>query len=176
MIISSKSNSICRLKRQEDSLMSDLINKLDFFRTDSEALPSIQFIVMAVAFGLIIAFIAVYYHRRVIGALVRAIRSAEAIDEDSAKTLAELGQEDNVSAIAKLKRSTSLRNLISISGAQTAENGKLIFDENTRFYITQDKEERSRKQFGDENDSLIPIIAGSLVLLALVVFSFYLGK
>ncbi len=155
--------------------MSDLIQKLDFFRTTEDALVNVQFIVMAVAFGLIIAFIAVYYQRRVIGSLVRAIRSAEALDEDSAKTLAELGQEDNVSAIAKLKKSTSMQNLITVCGAETDAKGRLILDESTRFYIKKEKEERARKQFGDEKDSLIPILAGSAVLLVIVVCSFFIG-
>ncbi len=155
--------------------MSDFIDKLDFYRTGSDALISIQFIVMALAFGLIIAFIAVYYQRRVIGSFIRAIRNAEAIDEESAKTLAELGQEDNVSAIAKLKKSSALRSLVTICNAD-ANAETIVIDENTRFYITKDKEERSRKQFGDNPDSLLPIIIGSIVLLIVVVLSFFLGK
>ena len=156
--------------------MKDFIDKLDFFRTDSDAMVSIQFIIMALAFGLIIAFIAVYYQRRVIGSFVRAIRSAEAIDEESAKTLAELGQENNVSAIAKLKKSASLRNLVTICDMKTEANGKIIIDDSTRFYIAKEKEERSRKQFGDNEDSLIPIILGSLALLVVVVLSFFIGQ
>lgn len=156
--------------------MSDFIEKLDFYRTDSEALVSLQFVVMAIAFGLIIAFIAVYYQRRVIGSFVRAIRQAEAIDEESAKTLAELGQENNVSAIAKLKKSPSLRALISVCDAETTEKGALIIDESTRFYIAKEQEERARKQFGDRQDSLIPIIIGSIILVIVVVLSFFLGK
>ena len=156
--------------------MKDFIDKLDFFRTDSDAMVSIQFIIMALAFGLIIAFIAVYYQRRVIGSFVRAIRSAEAIDEESAKTLAELGQENNVSAIAKLKKSASLRNLVTICDMKTETNGKIIIDDSTRFYIAKQKEERSRKQFGDNEDSLIPIILGSLALLVVGVLSFFIGK
>ena len=156
--------------------MKDFIDKLDFFRTDSDAMVSIHFIIMALAFGLIIAFIAVYYQRRVIGSFVRAIRSAEAIDEESAKTLAELGQENNVSAIAKLKKSASLRNLVTICDMKTETNGKIIIDDSTRVYIAKEKEERSRKQFGDNEDSLIPIILGSLALLVVVVLSFFIGK
>ena len=156
--------------------MSDFIEKLDFYRTDSEALVSLQFVVMAIAFGLIIAFIAVYYQRRVIGSFVRAIRQAEAIDEESAKTLAELGQENNVSAIAKLQKSSSLRALISVCDAETTEKGTLIIDESTRFYIAKEQEERARKQFGDRQDSLIPIIIGSIILIIVVILSFFLGK
>lgn len=156
--------------------MQDFIDKLDFYRTDSDALVSIQFIVMGLAFGLIIAFIAVYYQRRVIGSFVRAIRNAEAVDEESAKTLAELGQENNVSAISKLKKSTSLRNLITICDMQTTEKGAIIIDDNTRFYIAKEKEERSRKQFGDSEDSLLPIILGSLAMIIVVVLSFFIGK
>lgn len=153
--------------------MQDFINKLDFFRTDSDALISVQYVVMAIAFGLIIAFIAIYYHRRVIGSFIRAIRNAEAIDEESAKTLAELGQEDNVSAIAKLKKSSSLRNLVTICNQE--ETDGVVIDESTRFFIAKEKEERARKQFGDQQDSLIPIMIGSAVLLIVVVLSFFVS-
>lgn len=156
--------------------MQDFIDKLDFYRTDSDALISIQFIVMALAFGLIIAFIAVYYQRRVIGSFVRAIRSHEATDEETAKTLAELGQQDNISVISKLKKSASLRSLINICDPQTDAKGNLIVNESTRFYITKANEERSRKQFGDNEDSLIPIILGSIALVIVVVLSFFIGK
>ncbi|MBQ8420608.1 MAG: hypothetical protein IJY37_09690, partial [Clostridia bacterium] len=91
-------------------------------------------------------------------------------------TLAELGQENNVSAIAKLKKSASLRNLVTICDMKTETNGKIIIDDSTRVYIAKEKEERSRKQFGDNEDSLIPIILGSLALLVVVVLSFFIGK
>lgn len=156
--------------------MQDFIRKIDFFRSDGGDLISPQFVVMAVCFGLIIAFIVVYYQRRVIGSLIRAIRYADAIDEESAKTLAEISQENNISAITKLKKSTSLQSMITVCNPVTDAKGKLIIDENTRVYIAKDKEERARKQFGDGEDSLIPIIAGSVVLVAITVFSFYLGK
>ncbi len=156
--------------------MSDFIRTLDFFRADSDALISVQFIIMAIAFGLIISFIFLYYQRTVIGALVRAIRYAEAKDEESAKTLKELAQENNFSAIAKLKRSATLQQMVTIVDAQTNEKGKLVFNENTRFYISKAQEERSRKQYGDNKDSLIPIIIGSVVLIGVVILSFFIGK
>ncbi len=154
----------------------DFLRNLDFFRSDSDALVSPQFVVMAIAFGLIIAFIIVYYNRQVIGSFVRAIRDAEAVDEASAKTLSELGQSDNISAISKLKRSTSLQAIVTICGAATTEKGKMVFDENTRFYIAKTNEERARKQFGNEKDSLLPIILGSVALIIVVVLSFLIGK
>ena len=156
--------------------MQDFIKKIDFFRTDSDAMISPQFIVMAICFGLIISFIIVYYQRRVLGALIRSIRYAEATDEQSAKTLSELGQENNISAITKVKKSPSLQNLITVCNAEKDAKGKLIINENTKFYIAKEKEERARKQFGDGEDSLLPIIAGSVVLIAITVFSFFIGK
>ncbi len=164
------------MARRNPSLMQELFRKIDFFRADSDTLVSPQSIIMAIAFGLIIAFIVVYYQRRVIGAFVRAIRYAEATDEETAKTLSEIGQEHNISAITKLKKSTSLQSLISVSNATTDAKGRLQIDDNTRFYIAKEKEERSRKQFGDGEDSLIPIIIGTIILLIIVVAAFLVGK
>lgn len=156
--------------------MQDFIRKIDFFRTDSDALVGPQFIIMAICFGLIIAFIAVYYQRRVIGSFVRAIRFAEAVDDESAKTLSDLKQENNISAITKMKKSASLQKLITVCDPKTDAKGNLIIDETTRFYIAKENEERARKQFGDTEDSLLPIIAGSAILVAITVLSFSIGK
>ena len=107
--------------------MQDFIRKIDFFRSDGGDLISPQFVVMAVCFGLIISFIVVYYQRRVIGSLIRASRYADAIDEESAKTLAEISQENNISAITKLKKSTSLQGLVTVCNATTDTKGKMKY-------------------------------------------------
>ena len=78
----------------------DFLELGDVYRSGPIAGLNLQFIVWAIVIGFIISFFAIYYKRRVIGSFVRAIRNAEAIDLASAKTLAELGQEENISAIS----------------------------------------------------------------------------
>lgn len=159
--------------------MSDFLEKIEASRLDSSTVVSLRLIIWAAVLGLILAFCLAYYRRRVIGSLVRAIRNADATDPTSAKTLAEIGQENNVSAIQALKKSSSLRRLISFyqpDTAENAENQSLILDENTRFYISKEAETRARIQYGDENEPLWPLILGSLGVILLGILSFFFIK
>ena len=131
---------------------------------------------LAIVIGFIVSFFAIYYRRRVIGSFVRAIRRAEAFDKESAKTLAELEQEDNISAIETIRKSASIRRLITVyNEGDEDENGKdrVKIDENTRFYITEECETRSRVQYGNENEPLWPLILGSLAMIGIGIISFF---
>ena len=152
--------------------MPKILDYIDALRLDNTISTGIQFIMWPLIFGLILSFFIIYYRRRVIGAFVRAIREAGASDEESAKTLAEIGQEDNSSAISALKKSSSLRRLITICPGEEASGEELVINEKTRFYIGKEAETRSRVQYGDKEEPLWPVILGSaaLILFGIVVF------
>lgn len=152
--------------------MLKILDYIDALRLDNTVSTGIQFIMWPLIFGLILSFFIIYYRRRVIGAFVRAIREAGASDEESAKTLAEIGQEDNSSAISALKKSSSLRRLITICPGEEASGEELVINEKTRFYIGKEAETRSRVQYGDKEEPLWPVILGSaaLILFGIVVF------
>ena len=156
----------------------NLFELIDLYRAKANSMINLQFIVWAIVIGFIISFFAVYYRRRVIGSFVRAIRNAEAVDLASAKTLQELGQEDNASAISLVRKSASLRRLITVynEGEEAADAAKVRIDENTRFYITEECATRSRVQYGNENEPLWPLIVGSLALIGIGIISFFIGK
>ncbi len=156
----------------------NLLELVDLYRSKPTAVVNLQFIIWAIVIGFIVSFFAIYYRRRVIGSFVRAIRNAEAFDIESAKTLEELGQEDNISAIATIRKSSSIRRLISVYNENEEENGKerIKIDENTRFYITEACETRSRVQYGSENEPVWPLILGSLAMIAIGILSFFIGK
>ncbi|MBQ8497381.1 MAG: hypothetical protein IJ489_08025 [Clostridia bacterium] len=156
----------------------NLLELVDLYRSKPTAQVNLQFIVWAVVIGFIISFFAIYYKRRVIGSFVRAIRNAEAVDLESAKTLAELDQEDNISAIAAIRKSSSLRRLITVynEGEEATGKDRVKIDENTRFYITEECETRSRVQYGNENEPLWPLILGSLAMIGIGIVAFFIGK
>lgn len=158
--------------------MSKILDYIDALRLDNTVSTGIQFIMWPLIFGLILSFFIIYYRRRVIGAFVRAIREAGASDEESAKTLAEIGQENNSSAISALKKSSSLRRLITICPGEEALGEELVINEKTRFYIGKEAETRSRVQYGDKEEPLWPVILGSaaLILLGIIVFYILIGR
>ena len=156
----------------------DLLELSDLYRSKPSAMINLQFIVWAIVIGFIVSFFAIYYRRRVIGSFVRAIRRAEAVDKESAKTLVELEQEDNISAIATIRKSTSIRRLIHVynEGEEDDNKDRVKIDENTRFYITEEGATRSRVQYGNENEPLWPLILGSLAMIGIGIISFFIGK
>lgn len=154
--------------------MPKILDYIDALRLDNTVSTGIQFIMWPLIFGLILSFFIIYYRRRVIGAFVRAIREAGASDEESAKTLAEIGQENNSSAISALKKSSSLRRLITICPGEEASGEELVINEKTRFYIGKEAETRSRVQYGDKEEPLWPVILGSAALILLGIIVFYI--
>jgi len=154
--------------------MSRILDYIDTLRLDTTVSTGIKFIIWPLIFGFILSFFIAYYRRRVIGAFVRAIRDAGASDEESAKTLSEIGQEYNSSAVSALKKSSSLRRLITVCPAEENPEGKLVIDENTRFYIGKEAETRSRVQYGDKEEPLWPIILGSAALIMLGIIAFFI--
>ena len=154
--------------------MPKILDYIDALRLDNTVSTGIQFIIWPLIFGLILAFFVIYYRRRVIGAFVRAIREAGASDEESAKTLAEIGQEDNSSAISALKKSASLRRLVTICPGEEGAEEELVINEKTRFYIGKDAETRSRVQSGDKEEPLWPVILGSAALILFGIIVFYI--
>ena len=154
----------------------NILEIIDLYRSDSSALVNIQFIVWALIIGFIISFFAAYYKKNVIGSFVRALREAEAFDPESAKTLAELDQEDNVSAIAAIRKSASLRRMITICNENEPANGKILIDENTRFYIPESAQARSLSEYGEKAESILPILLGSLALIGVGIIAFFIGK
>ncbi len=155
--------------------MKDFFDYVEIFRLDNTVSTGIKFIIWPFILGFILAFFILFYRRRVIGSFVRAIRNAGAVDEASAKTLAEIGQENNSSATAALKKSASLRRLITICPSNdSSPEGEIQIDENTRFYIRKEAETRSRIQYGDKDEPLWPIILGSIFLVILGIVLFFL--
>lgn len=154
--------------------MPKILDYIDALRLDNTVSTGIKFIMWPLIFGIILSFFIIYYRRRVIGAFVRAIREAGASDEESAKTLVEIGQEDNSSAISALKKSASLRRLVTICPGEEGSEEELVINEKTRFYIGKDAETRSRVQYGDKEEPLWPVILGSAALILFGIIAFYI--
>ena len=143
------------------------------------SLPLITWMLIA---GVIIAWIIIFCNKRIVGALVRAIIDANATSEEAAKTLAELGQDDNVSAISRYKSSEALRRIIRTVG-QPEEQGDskkkksaVTVDENTRFYIPEESFLRAKKQYGSD-DSALTVILGTIAMIAVgIIVTVFIAK
>ena len=158
--------------------MDDLLRLFDAARENGSSL-TFPVVLWALIFGIILSWIIVFYNKKVIGALVRAILSAEAKDEQSAKTLAELGQENNISAVSHLRHSESLRHIVHFVGEPEMSNvGKkkkphVSFDENTRFYIPEASVYRASKKYDGSGSEIWKMLVGAVALFVLGIILTY---
>lgn len=116
--------------------------------------------VWAIILGIIVSWIIAFCNQKITGTLVSSLISAGATSEENAKTLAELGQEYNVSAVSKYKSSSSVRKII-VSVPET----KQITAE-TRLYIPEEKLPQATRLYGGKETSVWVILLGIVALMA----------
>ena len=144
---------------------------------------SLSGIIFAVMLGIVLASCAVFIERRYLGALVRALVKDEARDEESAKTLADLGLRPNfLLKNALRRRDSALRKLVRYAGEPSEEEDlpeevtgrekkRLIFTEmldfsTTRFYIPPALCDRATIRYNEKGSDFRSLVL--TVLIAIV--------
>ena len=161
--------------------MNGFLRLFDSVRTSGDGKLTFQFVLWTLIFGVIISWIIIFYNKKIIGAFVRAIISSGATSEETAKTLAEIEQDYNVSAISHYKRSAALQRIIFIADAQEAPKGSskkkpaVTVDENTRFYIPEEMLFRAEKQYKEEELGLLSIVLGTVAIIIAGVIITYIS-
>ena len=88
-------------------------------------------IIIGILFGCMLASFVVVYQRTYLGRMVRALLKAEAQDEDSARTLAELGlAHSGLIKYTLRSRTSALRKVVRYVGEEYA---KMIYEKNVPF-------------------------------------------
>ncbi len=90
---------------------------LSFFQTIR--LGSVNQLILCFALGAIIASIAAYYHKNYIGRLVRYLLREKASDPQSAKTLTDIGMQNNRLYRFSLRKKSTLRRIITVMDETT---------------------------------------------------------
>lgn len=198
---------ICALTAKTDtSFFEDVWNYLYSVYLSSEGsyenlglekmpLFSIRLTVLGIFIGIIIACIAMAYHKKVLGAIVRKMIALEALSPEAAKTSEELGYKKNFLIKNALERSTSLRSVIKcveeeeflLAQAEAraqqeqegAESGKkrrfrereyVIDASKDRFYIPEEKRIRAEIKF-EKNGSGWLATTVSIILVIVLFFA-----
>ncbi len=153
--------------------MSKLLEMFDVIKSDPDVI-NIMLVIWSIVLGIIIALFASFYNRRIVGSFFRALISAGADSEETAKTLDEISQTENDAVIKKLRKSR-YRDIVNIVNADeessAAENKKVLIDNNTRFYIDESKITRVRDQWGENDESIWVLIGGivGMIILGILV-------
>ncbi len=159
--------------------MSNFLEKLDIISSDPSVISAMLFI-WSIILGVVIALFISFYHRKITGSFFRAFVRAEAIDEESAKTLAEVSQTENDSVIAKLEKPGMYRSIVTVinpDGTEADPHSTVTITEETKFYIPEEKLTQVRDQWGETNENLLVLIGGILgmvilgIILTIIVIS-----
>ena len=145
-----------------------ILTNFDIAKSASSLQTKILLFLWMILFGFIIAWVMIYYNRRIVGSFVRAVLDSEAKDVENGKTVEELGQKDNVSALERYARSSALQGVVfSDATVVDSERHLLKIDLNTKFYIPEDQQRRARRMYDGFGNSGWMILLG--VVAALVI-------
>lgn len=141
--------------------MSKLLELLDVIRTDPRII-SATLVIWSIVLGIIIALCISFYNRKIVGSFFRALVTSGAVDEDTAKNLADISQTENDAAIKKLTKA-QYKDLVTIIHS----NPEQKIDENTKFYIEESKYTRVRDQWGETSESVGVLVGGIIGMIVL---------
>ncbi len=149
--------------------MSKLLELLDVIRTDPDV-ASATLVIWSIILGIIIALLASFYNRRVLGSFFRALIRTGAEDAESAKTLEEIGQTENDAILKKLRRG-QYTDIVTIVNENEEEKDKVVINEKTKFYLEESKFARVRDQWGESDENIWVLIGGivGIVILGVLV-------
>lgn len=145
---------------------------------------SFKWTILALYFGLVIASLAAYYNRCVLGKAVRALDKAGCTSPENAKTLAELGLGKNIFIRLSLRRGGTLASLVRrvviiddendarVGGnAEKGKKDRINFDADM-FYIVPEKRDSLVQRFSAKGSGLLSVILVAFLGLVAVVVIF----
>ncbi len=140
-----------------------------------------KWLVLGIYFGLLLASFVMFYNKNVLGAFVRRIDGAGALDAASAKTLAELGFEKNIFIKLSLKLGNSLRRVIALApkdgeehdGDLTLFHASMLKQKyslsDARFYIPQTKRDIVVGRFSAKGSGILSVVLTAVIGLAVAI-------
>lgn len=133
-----------------------------------------EMVIWCMFIGLMLAAISMFYQKKVIGSFVRALLSANASDQTTAKTLMDLGFARSYPVRSALRKGGALRKLVWETDDNFLENENGIkysarqtpMDVNTaRFYISEENRIRAELRYSAKGSDVFMLIITALVFL-----------
>lgn len=110
-------------------------------------------IIWAVCIGVVLGYIGNFVSKAIMGPFVRALLSKDAIGEEKAVSLREVGFLYNKLLMIAIRDGSSLRNIVSVVGGNlptiTAGKKTAIDYEKALFYIPEEKKAKAQATFGE---------------------------
>lgn len=139
------------------------------------SMTNIEILVWALFIGFVIASFMIFYHKRIIGAFVRALLEKQASSPESALSIYDLGFEKNALVKNALRSDTTLRRLVweLDDNMQKREDG-VIFSarssrldvNNAKFYIPEENRIRAELRYSAKGTDVFAIIIAIVLFMA----------
>lgn len=135
------------------------MNLSDLFTGGNTTLASILW---PLVLGVILAACAVFFNKQTVGKFVKKLFDEQAISEESAKSLAELGFENNRLVKFALRPDSTLRKVVRALPAHDEEGHPLP----DRFYIPDECAYRAEVTYNPDGSSLLTIVIAIVMFIA----------
>ena len=133
-------------------------------------------IIWAVCIGVVLGYIGNFVSKAIMGPFVRALLFKDAIGEESAVSLREVGFLYNKLLMIAIRDGSSLRNIVSVVGGNlptiTAGKKTAIDYEKALFYIPEEKRDVTVGRFEARGNGLLSVLAVAVIGIVVVVLIF----
>lgn len=152
---------------------SPKLGQYDNFEINQTSFVAIQYVIIGIFFGIILASLSALYNKRVLGGFIRALIKRGATSPEAAMTLSELGFSKNPFVKYSLSRGYTLkRSVCRIDTEEAAEGAAAKSDrdglDGARFYIPEEKKYAMENKFEAKGTNWLTFALTVIISLVLV--------
>ncbi len=144
------------LNRRKDTVQMNLTKLL------TEADMSLDLVLWSMFIGIVIGALAIFYNKKIGGAVVRKLFDEKSTDPSTAMTLTQMGLQKNFLIRFALRRGSGLRKVVL-----SVEEDAKVTDE-TAFYLPEEKYPRAALQYDNNGTSIFTVFL-AVILFAVMI-------
>lgn len=132
---------------------------------------TLELVIWSLFIGIIIGAFAIWYSRRVLGTLVKALLVSQANTTGNAKTFNDLGIKNTFVYRIALRKNSTYRKIVHIAEDEVIEEKKKRFDiDSLKFYIPDEVNFRADSMYNPKGTTLLGAFVSIFAFLIMVIF------
>lgn len=135
---------------------------------------TLEIVIWSLFIGIIIGAFAIWYSRRLLGVLVRALLASNANTSDSAKSFKELGIKSTLAYKIALRKNSMYRKIVHIADngiIETADKAKSNIN-NMKFYIPEEVNFRADSMYNPKGATLLGAFVAIFAFFIMALLAF----
>lgn len=139
---------------------------------------TLELVIWSLFIGIVIGALSIWYLKKILGTLVRALLKDGADSTDNAKTLRELGLKSSVFFRIALREKSTYRKIVHIAetGQPAADNNKRkkLNIDSWKFFIPEKTKYRADTLYNTKGSSILTALLAVLAFFIMVLFLFWI--